>query len=126
MPPFSALIIEDDPMQRALLNLMLTPISTQVTAFGSSEEALPFLQSEVPAVILLDIVLPGMDGIQILHHIRADQRFESTKIFLITAVPNRVTSTERALVDRVIDKPFLVTQIRRAIREVLPADNSAN
>src|SRR4051794_1274758 len=98
MPSFSALIVEDDPMQRALLNMMLKPLSEQVTAVGSSEEALRLLQGEdIPGLILLDVILPGMNGLDVLRQIRADIRFQDTKIFVITAAPNRVTPEHRAL-----------------------------
>ncbi len=119
MCSFSALIIEDDPMHRALLQMMLKPMSKQVAAVGSSEEAHPYLEDTTPDLILLDLILPGDSGLETLRTLRTDSRFSRTKIFVITAVPGRLTPDDMPLVDRVIPKPFLVTQIRQAISESL-------
>ncbi len=113
------LIIEDDPMHRALLQMMLKPMSKQVIAVGSGEEARSYLEEMTPGIILLDIILPGESGLETLRALRAENRFRQTKIFVITAVPGRLTPDDMPLVDRVIPKPFLVTQIRQAIQEAL-------
>lgn len=84
------LVLEDDPVQSAVYEKILRAGRYQTTAipdpldFVSSLDSLP-----VPTAILLDIVLPGMDGIAVLQHLERHPRWCTVPVILMTASPTR-------------------------------------
>ena len=80
----SAFIVEDDPL---LSKVFYTALKADfdVESQSNGETAMQVLGESVPDLILLDLHLPGKSGKQILEYIRADDRFEKTKVILMTA-----------------------------------------
>lgn len=68
---FKVLFIEDDPPVRASLVQTLELSGLEVQAFGSAELALPHITPNVPAIVITDVRLPGMDGLTLLDRIKA-------------------------------------------------------
>ena len=77
-------IIEDAEDNRDLLYYLLRDEFT-VARFSSGEEALRCFADEVPDLILLDIWLPGMDGIEVLKKVRQHQHLQRTPVLALTA-----------------------------------------
>jgi CheY-like chemotaxis protein len=67
----TVLLVEDHPMNRKLLRDLLE-IQFEVVEAGSAEEALDKLQALTPDLILMDVQLPGMDGLTLVRHLKAD------------------------------------------------------
>ncbi len=110
MTKLFALIIEDDPEIGQILSVSLqSKFETQIIANG--DVALSKLAQVVPALIILDLHLPNVSGVDILAHIRADQRFDRTRIILCTADSLRVESLRRQA-DFVLLKPISPSQLR--------------
>jgi CheY-like chemotaxis protein len=88
--PNWVLVLEDDPVQSALYEKILRAGRYQVTAipdpldFVSNLDTLP-----VPSAILLDIVLPGMDGVTVMQHLERHPRWCTVPVILMTASPTR-------------------------------------
>ena len=68
---FKVLFIEDDPPVRASLVQTLELSGLAVQAFGSAEQALPHISAGVPAIVITDVRLPGMDGLTLLDRVQA-------------------------------------------------------
>lgn len=68
---FKVLFIEDDPPVRASLVQTLELSGLEVQAFGSAEQALPHITPNVPAIVITDVRLPGMDGLTLLDRVKA-------------------------------------------------------
>lgn len=79
-----AYIVEDDQQLNHLFGLTLKPDFDLVQVYDGSV-ALAQLQDQVPALIVLDMNLPGAPGAKILEYIRADERFAKTRVILATA-----------------------------------------
>ncbi len=77
-------IIEDAEDNRDLLYYLLRD-EFEVLRYNSGEEALQHLVQDIPDLVLLDIRLPGMDGLQVLKHIRGDSRLKHTPVLALTA-----------------------------------------
>jgi CheY-like chemotaxis protein len=77
-------IVEDNPDNR-LLALALHEGLYDCTEYETGIEALSGLQREVPALVLLDISLPGMDGVETLQHIRANPLLRHLPVIALTA-----------------------------------------
>ncbi|MCB8980121.1 MAG: response regulator [Ardenticatenaceae bacterium] len=107
----TALIIEDDPdlvhiFARAL---ELSGYQTQTTVDG--EGAVALLAEMVPDIVVLDLHLPGISGKEILQSLRADGRFQKTRIILATA-DYQTADDLRDDADLVLLKPISFKQLR--------------
>lgn len=118
------LIIEDDTDIRELLAYSLGKENYAVERAESAEEALEFLKSAVPDLILLDLMLPQMSGFECLTRIRADRRTELIPVIIVSARDDEsdvVRGLELGAADYVT-KPFsprvLIARIRRSLRHV--------
>lgn len=77
-------LVEDNPDNRLLVSVILED-KYQITEYETGTEALQGFAEHVPDLILLDISLPGMDGVEVLGHIRADDRLKATPVIALTA-----------------------------------------
>jgi DNA-binding NtrC family response regulator len=68
---FKVLFVEDDPPVRASLVQTLELSGLEVQAFGSAEQALPHITAKVPAIVITDVRLPGIDGLTLLERVMA-------------------------------------------------------
>nr|WP_205830797.1 response regulator transcription factor [Microbispora sp. CL1-1] len=75
-------MVEDDPSVRAGLELALTRQGHSVTAYATGEEALEHVRSRRPEIAILDVMLPGIDGVEVCRRIR---RLDPLPIILLTA-----------------------------------------
>jgi adenylate cyclase len=105
--PVTVLAVDDQPANLRLLEAVLSPRGYHVRTAGSGAEALAALAEEDVDLVLLDIVMPGMDGYQVCRAIRADQRFAFLPVVMITAAGNqeRLQALE-AGADDFVAKPF--------------------
>jgi len=115
-PDWSILIVDDEPGMRHFLVKTLVPRCQSVHAANSAEEASKFLQQQHVDLILLDISLPGQNGVAWLKSLR-EQGYRGGAIF-ITAFADLETAIEalRAGASDFILKPFRVPQILNAIK----------
>ena len=79
------LLVEDNERNLKLLRDLLEVKGYRVLAATSAEEGLPLAQSESPDLIVMDIGLPGMDGIAALRALRADIRTRAIPVIAVTA-----------------------------------------
>lgn len=87
------LLIEDSPTDTAVLTRLLERHGHQVTASGSAEDGIEVCKRELPDVVLMDVVLPGMNGFQAT---RALSREPSTKAIPVLIVSTKGMETDRA------------------------------
>jgi signal transduction histidine kinase/DNA-binding response OmpR family regulator len=91
------LIVEDDPEMVLLLQAMLPAQQYAVLSAYDSREGLALAREEHPDVILLDLMLPGMNGFEVVEKLRADAETENIPVIVLTA--KDVTAEERSLLD---------------------------
>lgn len=84
--PKRVLIIDDEQGIRRIIEISLKAIAGwEVVLASSGQEGLAIAQQELPDAILLDVMMPVMDGISTLHHIRSDPSTASIPVILLTA-----------------------------------------
>lgn len=114
-------ITEDEDNIRELLRCTVESFGYRVKAFETAEELLEAVQEERPALILLDIMLPGMDGLQALAVLRGTPATAGVRVIMLTAKSGEVDKV-RGLdhgADDYITKPFGVLELSARIRAVL-------
>jgi two-component system cell cycle response regulator DivK len=79
------LIVDDNPINLKLARVLLAGEGYQVRTAADAEEALAVLQVYRPRLILMDIQLPGMDGLDLTRQIKADPAMAATTILALTA-----------------------------------------
>ena len=85
MEPALILIVEDDEKSRRLMADVLMHQGYRVAETDNAEAGIAMMRREPPDLVLMDIHLPGMSGLEALHAIRADERIRATRIMAITA-----------------------------------------
>lgn len=81
-----ALVIEDDPVAARLLTVQLENAGFRVAAATTGEEGLTLAQSEIPALITLDVLLPDMGGWEVLERLKADHRLATIPVVIASIV----------------------------------------
>ncbi len=79
------LIVEDDPNSTAILTKLLTHERYEVSSASDGVEALKRIEEAPPDLVLLDIMMPGMDGFAVTRKLREDSRFEDLPIIVVSA-----------------------------------------
>ena len=120
------LLAEDEPNIVESLTFLLERAGFEVGVETDGRQALESVLANVPDVLVLDVMLPELDGYEILRRLRADQRAESLPVLMLTAKGQR-EDRETALecgADLFITKPFANAELVAAV-ERLAAQGSA-
>jgi class 3 adenylate cyclase/CheY-like chemotaxis protein len=120
--PNKILIVDDEPFNLDLLEQELAEQDYAIERAGDGAEALEKLPSFLPDVILLDYMMPRMNGLEVLKRLRADDRYKSIPVILLTAKAtqeDKVKGLDGGADDYVV-KPFdsfeLLARVRAMIR----------
>jgi CheY-like chemotaxis protein len=130
MPHEEILIVDDNPQNLKLARVVLEHAGYSVRTAQDAEEALRMLQRSKPHLILMDVQLPGLDGLSLTRRLKADPAYRDTVIIALTAYAMK-TDEERALAagcDEYLAKPVDIDTLaamvaahlhrqRRSIRE---------
>ena len=121
------LIVEDDATIRALLEMALLGAGYgDVASSARGDEGLDAIRRTKPDLVLLDVMLPGLDGLEVARRIRATPELAATRILMLTArtEPDDIVRGLEAGADDYVTKPFdrkvLLARIKAVLRRGLP------
>jgi signal transduction histidine kinase/CheY-like chemotaxis protein len=106
-----ALVIEDDPNLSQIYCGAIEAANYEAKAFLNGEEAFYALKLLDPAIVVLDLHLPGIAGEQILNYIRSERRLDNTRVITVTADSVMATQLDQDS-DLTLLKPVTYTQLR--------------
>ncbi len=123
-PPPTILVVEDDPRIGRMLRETLEAEGFAAVVAPTGEEGINFALREVPQLLILDIMLPGMDGFQVVEHLRAHAKTAHIPVVMLSArhdTADKVRAFESEVNDY-LTKPFnsdeLLARIRNQLRHV--------
>ena len=115
------LIADDEPNILISLEFLMKREGHQVLLARDGLEALALIRSERPALVLLDVMMPGKSGIEVCQAVRADEALAGTLILMLTA-KGRDTDVAMGLgvgADGYITKPFSTRELAQRVRDML-------
>ena len=117
----SILIVDDNPDNLELTKVLLECEGFEVRTAEDAPQALNALATHRPQLILMDVQLPGMDGLELTRRLRADRAFEDVIIVALTAYAMKgdEENARAAGCDGYISKPIDTRTFPQAVREYL-------
>lgn len=117
------LIADDDPLLRALLQHKLTAEGHDVIAAPNGGEALASVRDHAPDLVVLDAMMPVMDGFEVLRRLKADPETSNTPVIMLTALKREqdiVGGLQLGAADY-LAKPFIPDELVQRIKRILSA-----
>ena len=122
----TVLVVDDDSNIREVLHKFFTLKGYQIILAANGEQALELAESEMPKVVLLDINMPGIDGMETCKRLRADEKTRLIPIILITAYGATRTEASDAGADDIIYKPFDMKDLSIRLKSVIRVGHIVN
>ena len=125
----SVLLVEDDAAIRDMINFSLRQAGFTCEAVKDGETGLDWLKNQQPDMILLDWMLPGIDGIEFIRRLRANEFLASIPVIMLTAKGESEDMVKGLSVgaDDYINKPFsppeLIARIKAVLRRCRPMED---
>ncbi len=115
--PYRILIAEDFDENRIALKLMLKLAGFDTLEAADGHEAIEVTRRETPDLILMDISLPGLDGLQVVRSLRAEPEFRQLPIIIVSAYDNDQTREDAASAGATdyLSKPIEFEDLKRMI-----------
>ncbi len=114
------LIADDEPNIIMSLEYTFKKNNFEVFIARDGKEAIDILENEVPDVIILDIMMPEMDGYATIQHIRKSEKFNNSRIIFLSA-KNKESDIEKGMnlgADAYVTKPFSVKKLVEQVHEL--------
>ncbi len=127
--PTAVVYIEDDPELVELVTLILNHQGFEIRGALDGKYGLDLISSDPPDLILLDLMMPGMDGWDVYNQLKLDKKTHSIPVIIISAKAqpiDRVLGLSIAKVDAYISKPFRPQELIDSIKLVLTNQKNSN
>lgn len=117
------LLIEDEPNIIEAIRFILTRDGWDVRTHSNGQDAFEVARARMPDMIILDVMLPGKSGFDILAEIRADAVLAETPVLMLTARGQKKDRemAERAGASHYMTKPFSNAEILETVRRMVPS-----
>ncbi len=118
--PKKIVVVEDEPNITEAISFILSRDGWEVLTHANGETAVDAVRAAAPDAVVLDVMLPGRSGYEILQDLRADPAFAALPVLILTA---RGQKKDRDLADklgatRFMTKPFSNAEMLKALREI--------
>ena len=115
------LIAEDEPSIVLSLEFLMAEAGFEVLTAGNGADALRLCSEHTPDLLILDIMLPVVDGFEICRSVRADRRLDNTRVLMLTA-RGREHEIARGMAlgaDGYVTKPFATRELMEVVKNLL-------
>jgi CheY-like chemotaxis protein len=119
------LYIEDERAMIDLVRLILRPMGFDVTGAEGGRQGLDMARAEKPDLILLDLMMPGLDGWEVLQQLRADDELAAIPVIVVTVRTrsmDQASGRDIAGIEDYITKPFSQARLLESVQRALGMD----
>lgn len=122
--PKHILVIDDEANIRRIVQINLARLGHRITMAADGVEGLEKVREDRPDLVILDVMMPRMDGFEMLRRLKADPELAGIRVVMLTARSQDADIFEghRSGADFYLTKPFSPAALLDALRQVLPAD----
>lgn len=119
--PSKILIVDDEPNILLSLDILMRKEGHQVWVARNGIEALEILNQQIPDLVILDIMMPDVDGYQICRYIKSNEAFKKVKVIFLSA---KIKESDIKFglelgADAYISKPFSTRVLKQKVQELL-------
>jgi DNA-binding response OmpR family regulator len=118
-PLFKVLVVDDEFEIRDVLSRFLTEEGYEIILASNGEEALELVERENPQVVLLDILMPGIDGIETCKRLKENEKTRFIPVIMATALWNTYSEAIEAGAEDFVTKPFNLTELSHRVESIL-------
>lgn len=120
------LVVDDEANVRRIVQVILQRAGYQVSMAADGIEGLEKLREDRPDLVLLDVMMPHLDGFEMLHRMKADPETANILVVMLTAraLDQDIFEGERRGADYYLTKPFTPTELAKVVEEVLAGSSS--
>lgn len=114
-------VVDDDLELLKLIAMLLRRIGAESQTFMDGREALAYLKNEIPDLIILDLMLPDIDGLEVLRQIRSQNQFDKVPVLILSARADPMT-IRKGLdggADSYVTKPYIANSLIDRVRLLL-------
>lgn len=118
----TVLIVDDEPLNRDLMKLLVEALGQEVMLATSGAEALTLVAARAPDLVILDVLMPGIDGYEVARRLKADKRMWAVPIIMISALDDReskvkgLASGADDFLTRPVDRIELKVRVQNLLR----------
>ena len=126
--PATILIVDDEERNRKLLEVFMQAEGYRTIAVGDGRNAVAVAASEQPDLILLDMMMPGMDGFEVARTLKAEPALRAIPVIIVSSLDD-IASRRRVLsagADEVVQKPVDRWQLSGHVSRLLKKSNGTN
>jgi CheY-like chemotaxis protein len=122
------LVVDDDPRLLHVVSMYLSIEGYEVDTAPNGEEGLQHLEAQRPDLVILDVMMPGIDGLEACRRIKSNPETREIPVVLFTALSRTddVESGRAAGANRFINKPFSLIGLGAVIRSFLSEDSAVS
>jgi two-component system phosphate regulon response regulator PhoB len=116
------LVVDDDPALQKLVTALLERSGmTPISAVSAQEAAAVLRERPLPDIILLDLMLPDVSGLEFLRQLRTKSAFDKLPVIILSALadPDQIRDGLAAGADRYLTKPYLANNLIGTLQEIL-------
>ena len=122
------LLVDDDPLMHVLYRKHLEGGGYELLGAKDGTEALAIVSREAPSLIIIDIVMPGIDGLSVVRKFKKDEATKNIPVVVITSVVGAMAATKRESENSgasgFLPKPFSAGQLLDEVRRLVPIQST--
>jgi CheY-like chemotaxis protein len=118
-PPGGILLVDDETELLDLFEMVLVRLGNTLYKANSGRRALEILENVRPDIIVLDLAMPEISGLDVLRAVRRRPELNTVKIVILTAVPVLLGKEDVEAVNAVLTKPITPRGLEQAIRKLI-------
>lgn len=124
--PFKILVVDDNSDHRELIVIMLEAEGYEVLTARDGSEGLEQVRANPPSLIICDVMMPGIDGIQMVKLLRQMPEHKATPVLMITAHGDARENAVLAGANQTLGKPFDLDELIAKVRGILKGATSGD